>query len=102
MDPSGTSFDFPRASVDEIVNYIDGLYQEVLEENYLPLTLRKINDFTGEETENMNEMVRPTRAVVLAMRAKLWVYAASKLFNGGYKGSHGTDKFRWLTNLPGL
>lgn len=33
----------------------------------------------------MNEMVRPTRAVVLAMRAKLWVYAASKLFNGGYK-----------------
>lgn len=85
VDPSGTSFDFPRASVDEIVNYIDGLYQEVLEENYLPLTLRKINDFTGEETENMNEMVRPTRAVVLAMRAKLWVYAASKLFNGGYK-----------------
>lgn len=32
----------------------------------------------------MNEMVRPTKAVVLALRAKLWVYAASKLFNGGY------------------
>lgn len=84
-DPNTTSFDFPRASVDEIVNFVDKLYQEVLDENYLPKTLRSIDGFTGEEAENMNEMVRPTQAVVLAQRAKLWVYAASKLFNGGYK-----------------
>ena len=83
-DPSTTSFDYARASVDEMVSYIDNLYQEVLDENYLPETLRTI-DVTGEEVENMNEMVRPTKAVVLALRAKLWVYAASKLFNGGYK-----------------
>lgn len=84
-EPDGAriSFDYPRASVDEMVNYIDGLYQEVLDENYLPETLRYIDD-SGYEVENMNEMVRPTKAVVLAMRAKLWVYAASKLFNGGY------------------
>lgn len=83
-DDSQVSFDYERASVDETVAYIDELYQEVLTENLLPETLRRITD-TGETVENMNEMVRPTRAVVLAMRAKLWVYAASKLFNGGYK-----------------
>ena len=83
-DPSTTSFDYARGSVDEMVTYIDNLYQEVLEENNLPETLRKIDEITGEEVENMNEMVRPTKAVVLALRAKLWVYAASKLFNGGY------------------
>ncbi len=83
-DPSTTSFDYARASVDEMVTYIDNLYQEVLEENNLPETLRKIDEITGDEVENMNEMVRPTKAVVLALRAKLWVYAASKLFNGGY------------------
>lgn len=85
-DESQTSFDYERSSVDEMVTYIDELYQEVLNENLLPETLRRVGD-TGETTENMNEMVRPTRAVVLAMRAKLWVYAASKLFNGGYKES---------------
>ena len=83
-DPSDTSFDFARASVDETIQFIDDLYQEVLDENYLPQTL-KSTDVMGNVTENMNEMVRPTRAVVLALRAKLWVYAASKLFNGGYK-----------------
>ena len=61
------------------------MYQEVLDENVLPETLRQTNHATGETVENMNEMVRPTKAVVLAMRAKLWVYAVSKLFNGGYK-----------------
>lgn len=84
VDESQASFDFPRASVDEMVNFIDGLLQEVLNENILPHTLRSIDENTGELKENMNEMVRPTRAVVLALRAKLWVYAASKLFNGGY------------------
>lgn len=82
-DDSQVSFDYERASVDEVVQYIDDLYQEVLNENHLPKTLRRIGE-TGEATENMNEMVRPTQAVVLAMRAKLWIYAASKLFNGGY------------------
>lgn len=84
VDESQISFDFPRATVDEMVQYIDGLLQEVLDENYLPETLRSVDDITGEVKENMNEMVRPTKAVVLALRAKLWVYAASKLFNGGY------------------
>lgn len=85
VDESQTSFDFPRATLDETVQYIDNLLQEVLDENHLPTTLRYVDETTGEIKENMNEMVRPTKAVVLALRAKLWVYAASKLFNGGYK-----------------
>lgn len=84
VDTNQTSFDYPRASVDELVTYIDNLLQQVLDEDLLPHTLRSVDESTGEMVENMNEMVRPTRAVVLALRAKLWVYAASKLFNGGY------------------
>lgn len=84
VDEGQTSFDFPRASVDEMVKYIDDLLQELLDEDILPHTLRSTDETTGETVENLNEVVRPTRAVVLALRAKLWVYAASKLFNGGY------------------
>lgn len=85
VDENLSSFDFPRASVDEIIQYIDNLLQEVLNENNLPETLTRVDELTGESIVNMNEMVRPTKTVVLALRAKLWVYAASKLFNGGYK-----------------
>lgn len=84
MEPTQPSFDNRRASVDEITSHIDSLLQVVLDEDYLPHTLRSVDESTGDEVENMNEMVRPTRAVVLALRAKLWVYAASKLFNGGF------------------
>lgn len=77
-------YNYPRATVDEMVQYIDSTLQVVLDEDVLPHTLRYVDENTGEEKENMNEMVRPTRAVVLALRAKLWVYAASKLFNGGF------------------
>lgn len=34
---------------------------------------------------NLREILRPTKAAALALRARLWVYAASPLFNGGYK-----------------
>lgn len=84
LEPTQPSFDVPRATVDEMVKFIDDLLQEVLDEDLLPHTLRSVDENSGEEVENMNEMVRPTRAVVLALRAKLWVYAASKLFNGGF------------------
>lgn len=83
VDESQASFNYPRASVDEMLEYIDGLLQKVLDDDILPHTLR-YTDPSGEVVENMNEMVRPTRAVVLALRAKLWVFAASKLFNGGF------------------
>lgn len=84
LEHTQPSFDYPRASVDELVKFVDDLLQEVLDEDVFPHTLRHENPNTGELEENLNEMVRPTRAVVLALRAKLWVYAASKLFNGGF------------------
>ncbi len=84
MDPEQSSFNEARASVDETVAYIDSIFAKVLSDNILPLTLR-YDDGDGNMIEKLSEIVRPTRAVVLAMRAKLWVYAASKLFNGGYE-----------------
>lgn len=84
LEPTQPSFDVPRPSVDEMVNFIDGMLQKILDDDILPHTLRYVDENTGDVLENMNEMVRPTRAVVLALRAKLWVYAASKLFNGGF------------------
>lgn len=93
-DPGKSSYDYPRATVDGMVDYIDQLLEKVLNENKLPATLSRTGS-DGSVTYNMNEMVRPTKAVVLALRAKLWVYAASKLFNGGYKEALA------LTNLDG-
>lgn len=85
VDDSQSNFDFPRASVDEMVAFIDGLFQEVLNEDVIPRTIKyRFSDGVKTEEWNLDEVARPTRAMVLAMRAKLWVYASSKLFNGGY------------------
>lgn len=70
-----------------MVTYIDNLYQEVLEENNLPETLRKIDEITGEEVENMNEMVRPTKVVGLALQATMALMLPANWFNGGLCGS---------------
>ena len=81
--PDQRNFNVPRATVDETVAYIDSIYAKVLSDDVLPATLR-YDDGEGNMIERLSEVARPTKAVVLAMRAKLWVYAASKLFNGGY------------------
>lgn len=86
-DPSGESIniDYARASVDEMVGHIDQLLESVISGEYrddLPETIK-----TGPEEDpyNLREILRPTKAAALALRARLWVYAASPLFNGGYK-----------------
>lgn len=85
-DPDNQTLDYARSSVDEVVNYIDGLLQKILNDDYLPESY--IVDSNKPETDagryNLTEMLRPTQAAVLALRARLWVYAASPLFNGGY------------------
>lgn len=86
-DPEDKGLDFARASVDETINYIDKLLVEVLESGDLPETIIKNPAGTGNDRYDMNEIVRPTVTAVKALRAKLWVYAASPLFNGGYKES---------------
>lgn len=86
-NPEEKGLDFARSSVDETVNYIDKLLAEVIESGDLPATIIKNHSATGNDRYDMNEMTRPTITVVKALRAKLWVYAASPVFNGGYKES---------------
>ena len=84
VDPEDKGLDFARSSVDEVVNYIDGLLDEVIESGDLPETLIKDPTAEGNNKYRLNEIVRPTITTAKALRAKLWVYAASPLFNGGY------------------
>ena len=85
VSPENKYLSFARSSVDEVVKYIDGLLEEVIESGDLPVSLINPQVPEGNERYNLNELVRPTRSAALALRAKLWVYAASPLFNGGYE-----------------
>lgn len=78
-DPSDPDVDFARNSVDEVVKAIDDdllLAIEGLDEN------RFSTSFASGFDEN--KLVIPTKGVAMALRAKLWSYAASPLYNGGY------------------
>lgn len=90
-DPENPNIDYARASVDEMVNHIDNLLAKVIDgeyKDYLPETLKTGNGADNEHDNSMYDLInilRPTKAAALALRARLWVYAASPLFNGGYK-----------------
>lgn len=86
-DPADKGLDFARASVDEVVDYIDKMLVEVIESGDLPETIIKNPSASGNDKYKLNEIVRPTVTAAKALRAKLWVYAASPVFNGGYKES---------------
>ena len=77
-NPENPNIDYPRASVDEIIELIDGLLQEVINTPELPESIYRSGVW------NYTEMVRPTKVVAMALRARLAVYAASPLYNGGY------------------
>lgn len=83
-NPDDSNLDYARASVDELITYIDKLLQDVIDSGYLPETLIVNSEVDDNTRYNLNEMVRPTTVVAMALRAKLWVYAASPLFNGKY------------------
>ncbi|HEV7382489.1 MAG TPA: RagB/SusD family nutrient uptake outer membrane protein, partial [Dyadobacter sp.] len=65
--------DFERRPIDEVVSFID---RELL------LAMQGMHQ--GNYHTNENYRAVPTKGTALAVRAKLWVYAASPLFNGGY------------------
>ncbi len=69
-DPSSTDLDYARNSVDEVVEYLD---------NEFTVLATLLN-----ETEPENRKAVPTKGTALALKAKLWMYAASPLLNGGY------------------
>ncbi|MDR3188300.1 MAG: RagB/SusD family nutrient uptake outer membrane protein [Prevotellaceae bacterium] len=81
-DPEDENIDYARAPMDEVIAYIDRLLEEVISGNNLRSSTK-----TGAAAYNTSEMVRPTKVAAYALRAKLWVYAASKLFNGGFAES---------------
>lgn len=66
--------DVPRNTVDEVIEYIDSELTTVASE----LTQEPI-------FEDKDYRAWPTKGVALAVRAKLWLYAASPLLNGGYR-----------------
>lgn len=72
IDPSSSEIDFERNSVDEVVEY---LYKELTE----------VSTDLDEINTDQNYLALPTKGVALAVRAKLMIYAASPLYNGGYE-----------------
>lgn len=76
--------DYKRPTVDRIVEYTDSLLADILSRDNLPATLVTGSVNGVGNAFNLNEVVRPTKITAMALRAKLWVYAASKLFNGGW------------------
>ncbi len=61
-----------RNSVDEVIEFIDS---EILE------AMKGMHD---PEHDNESYRAVPTKGAALAVRARLWIYAASPLFNGEY------------------
>ncbi len=64
--------DLPRNTVDEVVTFISKELDDVM-----PLLPQ--SPITDEQLR-----ANPTKGVALAVKAKLWMYAASPLYNGGY------------------
>jgi len=93
-DPSDPDSDFARSPVDEVVKAIDDdllTAIEGLDEN------RFSSSYASGFEEN--KLAIPTKGVAMAVRAKLWMLAASPLMNGGYaealvlKNPDGTNLF---------
>ncbi len=74
IDPSGSDIDFERNSIDEVVDFIS---------NELTAVANELDEFITDQ----NYLALPTKGVALAVKAKLHLYAASPLFNGGYQES---------------
>jgi len=72
-DPSSPELDYERNSIDEVVQFID---------SELTAVAARLKD---PDLNNQQQLAVPTKGVALAVRARLWMYAASPLFNGGYQ-----------------
>ncbi len=70
-DPSNPNLDFARNSVDEVVKFISD-------------ELTEVASSLDETPPSPSLAAVPTKGVALAVKAKLLVYAASPLFNGGF------------------
>ncbi len=75
ISPDDTEIDFERNSVDEVIEFI---YDELTE---------IADDLRDPDLQEEATLAIPTKGAALALRAKVMVYAASPLFNGGYKAA---------------
>lgn len=77
-----TSYEMPRATVEETVNYIDKMLEEAIYSGGLK--------WSYEGANATSDGGRWTMAGAMALRCKLWQFAASPLFNDtqGYAGGH--------------
>lgn len=71
VDPGSSDLDFERNSVDEVVKFVTDEMTAVQDQLDVTIT-------------DQNFLALPTKGVALAVKAKILVYAASPLFNGGY------------------
>lgn len=109
-DPNNPTIDYERATVDDLVEYIDLLLDRIITDGHLPET--NFRDRSSDNPTNrygLDQVARPTITAALALRARLWVYAASPLFNGGYEEALSTvnhdgtrlfpdyDPNKWIT-----
>lgn len=80
---SGTesSYDMPRATVEETVNYMIQMLDEAINSNSLPWAF-------DNDAEATIKTGRWTKAGAMALKCKIWQFAASPLFNDnqGYAG----------------
>ena len=80
--PAQASYDIPRATVEETVNFMTGLLDEAIACPELPWALKdtELNTWSG----------RYTKGAAMGLKAKILVFAASPLFNDSkpyYEGS---------------
>lgn len=68
--------DLPRNSLDEVIQFID---EELVE------AMKDMEQNPYHDAKNTDYRAIPTKGVAMAVRAKLWAYAASPLFNGGFE-----------------
>lgn len=68
------NLDLPRNTIDEVISYLD---------EELTAVARELPQKALHDDDQHNAW--PTKGVALAVKAKMWMYAASKLFNGEYK-----------------
>ncbi|WP_316815315.1 RagB/SusD family nutrient uptake outer membrane protein [Pedobacter nyackensis] len=76
IDPSNPNLDFARNSVDEVVKFIAD-------------ELTAVTPGLDDVSPSPSVAAVPTKGVALAVKAKLLVYAASPLFNGGFSEALG-------------
>lgn len=77
-----SSYECPRATVEETVNFMIRMLDEAIDSGALPWA------YDGQNGNSQSETGRWTKAGAMALKCKIWQFAASPLFNDnqGYAG----------------